>query len=297
MISIVIPTYKNKEQLLQNLSANLSFLKECEIIVVNDYPQDNLSELSKFKNIKLIHNEKNLGFGQSVNRGVHAALHKYVMLLNSDVVLHDDSFQRAEILFSDSNLFAVSFLQHERNEHMVGKNTLFWKHGLMHHRGVETSTAGNNGWAEGGSCIVDKDKFLKLGGFDSLYAPFYWEDIDLSYRAWKSGYRTLFTPEIRVEHHHESTIGKYFSNTFIKTISYRNQFLFVWKNITDSSLFFSHLLSLFPLTVLMLIKGEFAFLKGLVLAITKLGSIINRRRMNDKIFKLSDKEVLKRIHE
>ncbi|PJE58197.1 MAG: glycosyltransferase family 2 protein, partial [Candidatus Portnoybacteria bacterium CG10_big_fil_rev_8_21_14_0_10_36_7] len=45
-----------------------------------------------------------------------------------------------------------------------------------------------------------------LNGFDELYSPFYWEDIDLSYRAWKTGYTVLFDPQVLVEHHHETTI-------------------------------------------------------------------------------------------
>ena len=43
----------------------------------------------------------------------------------------------------------------------------------------------------------------KLGGFDGLYDPFYWEDIDLSYRAQKSGYKVIFEPKSIVTHEHE----------------------------------------------------------------------------------------------
>ena len=60
--------------------------------------------------------------------------------------------------------------------------------------------------------------WLKLGGMDTLYSPFYWEDIDLSYRAWKSGYQILYDPNIIVEHHHESTIAKYFDKKKVSDI-------------------------------------------------------------------------------
>ena len=39
----------------------------------------------------------------------------------------------------------------------------------------------------GGSCAFDRQKLLELGGFDPLFAPFYLEDTDLSYLAWKRG--------------------------------------------------------------------------------------------------------------
>ncbi len=46
----------------------------------------------------------------------------------------------------------------------------------------------------GGSCAFDRKKFLELGGFDELLAPFYMEDTDLGYLAWKRGWKNLYQP-------------------------------------------------------------------------------------------------------
>ncbi len=264
MISVIIPTYKNKGQFLENLKHNLIFLKGCEIVIINDNPEQSLiKELKKYKNIVLIENDKNLGFGLAVNIGVQKAKNNLVMLLNDDVILNDESYKKTITVFKKNpKLFGISFSQKEKNGLIVGKNKIFWKYGLIFHQKADDLKAGENGWLEGGSCIIKKDLFMDLNGFDPIYKPFYWEDIDLSYRAKKAGYSVLFDPDILVEHHHESTIGKYFEKEYIKTVSFRNQFLFIWKN-SDFGQMTIHLLFL-PYNILYYgVKGEFTFIKGL----------------------------------
>ncbi len=294
MISVVIPTYRNKDIFLKNLSHNLSFLKECEVIVVNDDPSKSLkNDVGKFSTIILVENKVNLGFGQSVNIGVKKAKYKYVMLLNNDVVLNDESYKFTLKHFNkDSLLFAVSFAQKEKNNLIVGKNRIYWRGGMLYHAKANNLTFGSNAWAEGGAAIIDKEKFLALRGFDSLYSPFYWEDIDLSYRAYKRGWPVVFDPNIKVDHQHESTIGKYFEKPMVKTIAYRNQLIFIWKNITDWSLFLSHLFFLPYNLVYFLLKGEKEFYAGFFRAIKCLGKIIRQRKTATERFKVSDRHVL-----
>lgn len=293
MISVIIPTYKNREVLIKNLTHNLQFLKNCQIIIVNDDPSKNLEkDLKKFKNVILIENKKNLGFGQSINEGVKKAQYPYIMLLNNDVKLINNNYQLAINYFNnDSSLFAVSFAQKEKNGEIVGKNIFYWGRGLVLHKKPSDIKPGYNAWAEGGSCLVDKNKFLKLDGFDPIYSPFYWEDIDLSYRAWKMGYQIIFEPKIVVEHHHETTIGKYFSKEFIKKITFRNQLIFIWKNITNLDLLIKHVLFLPFNLFYYFFKKEFEFINGFFSAIRFLPKI---KRDN---YNLTDKEILKLFYE
>ena len=75
--------------------------------------------------------------------------------------------------------------------------------------GTETgSKPGPTLFASGGHSAYRRDRFLEMGGFDPLFAPFYWEDVDLCYRAWKRGWKILFEPRSAVLHDHQSTIGK-----------------------------------------------------------------------------------------
>ncbi len=298
MISVIIPVYKKREMFLRNLEHNLKYLKGTEVIIVNDYPGESLKTYLKGKRVILIENKVNLGFGGAVNTGVKRASNEFVVLLNSDVILHDDGFQQVLSYFKKGNkLFGVSFAQKEKSGIIVGKNSIYWKNGFLHHKKAGDIKPGFNAWAEGGTCILDRNKFLALGGFDEIYSPFYWEDIDLSYRAWKKGYEILFEPRVLVEHHHESTIRTYFTPIHVKKIAYRNQFLFVWKNIVDKDLLLNHLLLLLPNLLMQLGKGDFVFLKGFFLALGKTSQVLKSRKLQTKTFTISDSQILALFNE
>ena len=292
-ISVIIPVYKNKQLFLANLKHNLPFLKGTEIVIVNDDPSERigLKSVINFSGV-VINNQKNLGFGGAVNQGVKKSSRPYLLLLNSDIILNDQSFLRGLKYFKeDKKTFAVSFLQKD-GKVLVGKNIFFWSEGMFSHKRVGDLRNGFNGWAEGGSCLINKNKFLRLGGFDEIYAPFYWEDIDLSYRAWKTGWRIYFSREIKVNHHHESTIGKYFDRSQINKIATRNQLIFIWKNIGDKRLLFSHCLYLSRYFFKALIYNNKIFLDGFFSALKKLPFILKKRRKEKEKFFLSDRQIL-----
>lgn len=292
-ISVVIPTYRNKKMLINNLHHNWSFLKNYQVIIVNDDPTKSIKEdLKEFPKVILVENTKNLGFGQSVNKGVKKASNQYVLLLNNDVVLKDKSLEKGLLHFKkNKDLFAVSFAQKEKNQRIAGKNKIFWRQGMFFHQGVDKLSFGVNGWAEGGACLVDKTKFLELGGFDPLFSPFYWEDIDLSYQAWKKGYQILFDPKILVNHFHETTINKYYSQRDIKIIAYRNQFIFIWKNIADKDYIIQHIVFLLPNLIKNTVRGEKEFFIGFIKALPYIFTILKLRRRLKFEEKLTDREI------
>ena len=291
-ISVIIPTYRNTKILIQNLKHNLPYLDGCEVIVVNDYPKESIKkDLNQFPQVKLIENMTNKGFSGAVNTGVGEASQKYILLLNDDVKLLNKSYEKALKQFDENPfLFAVSFAQKEMNGTIVGKNMIYWKNGFLQHQAVKPDTAGPNAWAEGGSCLIDKQKFEELHGFDEMFNPFYWEDIDLSYRAWKKGYKIEFNPDIRVEHHHETTISTHFQKDRIETIAYRNQFLFIWKNISAWDLIVSHKLYLVKMLIRAIMKNDVNFLEGFIQAMKRFPQVLIKHFQNPNI--RSDHELL-----
>lgn len=298
MISILIPTHHNRERLKKNLRQNIQFISlEDEIIIVNDYPQDNLStDIKEFSNIRLIQHSENKGFAGTINDAAEIARGEYLFLLNDDVVLRDTSYQEAIQYFqNDVHLFAVSFAQLEKNNQVVGRNCLYWKRGMPYHKKAINQKTGITAWAEGGTMICSTEKWRKLKGFSTVYNPFYWEDIDLSYRAWKSGYTVLFTSEILVEHQHESTIGTQFTKKAIKRTAFRNQFLFTWYSITDISYKLNHFFFLmWNLLYYTVAKREILFLYGFFDAI-----FIKLKKYNafTSSFTKTDKEILSKLSE
>ena len=92
----------------------------------------------------------------------------------------------------------------------------------------------------GGSCAFDRRNSLELGGFDPLLHPFYLEDTDLGYLAWKRGWKVLYQPKSVVFHEHRGTIGKKFSQHYIASILKKNFVLFCWKNVHEWRKLVSH---------------------------------------------------------
>ncbi len=286
-ISIIIPVYKNYDMFYQYLEINKKYFNGCEVIVMNDYPQENIIKTTTkiIPEAKVFNNKKNLGFAGNVNRGVLKTKRNYIFLINSDVVLKDNSFLKAlEYFKKDKKLFAVGFAQIEKDGKIFGANRAYFNNGLINHSRLTPNPYHLTPifWAEGGSSIFRKKLFVDLGLFDELYNPFYWEDIDLSYRAWKAGYKIFYDPNIKVEHHHESTIGKYFDKSRILKTAFRNQLIFHWKNLTDKDFIIKHLFNI----------PKFIFIPGFFDALIRLPKILQARKKTVKLFKKTDKEIL-----
>ncbi len=267
MISVVIPVYKKTEEFLKNLEHNYPLLKGCEIIIINDDPSVSIKDRLKDYGVKLIENQKNLGFAGAIDKGIRNAKHNFVFLLNSDVKLLDSLFNSSvKKLDKNPKLFGIALAQKEGDGSVVGKNKVFWKNGLLMHLKADDLNDGETGWIEGGSSVIRKDIYEKIGGFDTIFSPFYWEDIELSYRARKYGYISWFDPSVLVEHHHESTIGTYWSKRTISVIATRNQILCSWKFINDGNVIW-HITTLICQTLLSVLRGNFIFAQGFMKAI------------------------------
>ncbi|MCX6777453.1 MAG: glycosyltransferase family 2 protein [Candidatus Micrarchaeota archaeon] len=130
--------------------------------------------------------------------------------------------------------------------------------------------------------------FRELGGFDALYSPTYYDDVDLGYRAWKRGWKCVYEPASVVEHDHDAAIGKAFSN--VKTRAYRNKHLFVWKN-ADRLTLAQYALSLpFYLAAGTLLRGPPCLL-GFLEAFGRLDEARARRAEDEMRRLLSDREI------
>lgn len=244
-ISIIVTNF-NTVNLLQKYFPTVIATSEMaqEIIFADDASPDSsvqyISELQK-KNpkIRIIAHKENVGFGVNSNDAVQKAKGDFVVLLNSDILTHSGYINPALKHLDDPKVFGVGFA--ERGHENYAK--LFWKDGYIQHTAESSSKLHISGWISGGSSIIRRETFLKLGGFDHVYAPFYSEDLDLGYRAWKSGYKCLWEPKCIVEHRHESTISK-FPKHFTDYVKERNRLLAVWRNITDPQMLSNNRLAL-----------------------------------------------------
>lgn len=313
-VTVVIPNFNGQALLAKNLPKVIAACPEFEIIVVDDGSSDDSIKYlrSHFKKIKIIENKKNLGFARSANIGAAAAHGDFILFLNTDVAPRTNFLEsvlshfnlrkhpRGELEESTgkhpgSELFAVALSDqsHENGKIVVrGRGGAKFTKGNVFHF-AQKPQSGETLWVSGGSGLFDKEKFLDLGGFDPIFAPFYWEDIDLSYRARKQGLICIFEPDAKVDHYHEEgTIKKTRSSFFIKTVSYRNQFLFVWKNISDYVMITQHLLWLPYHFAKALLTLDLTFFLGFLWALTKIPQLIFKSQLLDVSGQLSDKEII-----
>lgn len=269
-VSIVIPNWNGEALLKKNLEYVLKACEGSEVIVVDDGSTDGSVKLltESFPGVKVISKANHEGYSGTVNTGVRQAAGDIVVLLNTDIRPRKDFLKALLPHFDDPKMFAVGCMDrsHEGKKVILrGRGIGLWKNGFfMHERGEVDKT--DTAWVSGGSGAFRKRIWEELGGLDERFNPFYWEDIDLSYRAVRRGYKIAFEPESIVDHYHEEgKIKSEFSESEVRTIAYRNQFMFVWKNARPLQLF-QHFVSL-PLHMLRAImRGDTNFLSGFVQA-------------------------------
>jgi len=255
--SVVIPNWNGRdllERYLPSVIAALAGNPENEIIVVDNGSSDGSAEFVRraFPDVKVLALDRNLGFGGGSNAGFRAAKNDIVVLLNSDMQVSPDFLPPLLEGFRDERVFAVScqifFRDPAKLREETGLTQGWWQDG-----GLKVRHRADSGLTDlfpcfyggGGSCAFDRRKFLELGGFDELLAPFYLEDTDLGYLAWKRGWKVLYQPRSVVYHEHRGTIGKRFSEAQIQAVLKKNYLLFCWKNIHEwrrlaSHFFFSY---------------------------------------------------------
>ncbi|MEZ5402899.1 MAG: glycosyltransferase [Bryobacteraceae bacterium] len=250
--SVVIPNWNGRdllEKYLPSVVAAMAGNPANEVIVVDNGSEDGSAEFlrERFPNVRVIALPKNLGFGGGSNAGFREARNDIVVLLNSDMRV-DPGFL-APLLegFSGDDVFAVScqifFSDPAKLREETGLTQGWWENGglrVRHRIDDAVTRAFPCFYGGGGSCAFDRHKFLELGGFDELLRPFYLEDTDLGYGAWKRGWRVLYEPRSIVYHEHRGTIGKKFSPDYIRSIVQKNFLLFTWKNIHETAKIVSH---------------------------------------------------------
>lgn len=296
-ISIIIPNFNGLNLLKKNLHGVLNSGIEGEVIVVDDASTDGSVEyLTKnYPEVKLISKKVNEGFSSAINVGVSHAKYDLLLLLNNDVSPKKDFTNYLFPLFKDPNVFAVGCLEEsyeKKRKIFRGRGIGSFNRGfLIHKRGKIDSNS--TLWVSGGGGMFRKDIWIKLGGFNTIYNPFYWEDIDLSYRAVKSGYKILFEKKSIISHFHQEGIIKTTkTKREINRIAYRNQFTFIWVNITDLYYLFSNLFFCPYYIFKAIIRGDYVFIEGFIMAVGNVFKILKIRRGNLKKFRLSDKEIL-----
>lgn len=307
-VSIVIPTYNGKALLGKNLPPLLAAVANhsapVEVIVVDDASSDETIQFLKesFPQVIVLRNHENLGFAETMNLGISTAKNEIVLALNNDILVGNDLFAHALDWFEDPAVFSVTpdmIDPRDRKSQAIPRikaGVCWFQTRYLQRRDLPTLEGEIPVfYGSGGASFYDREKLCFLGGFDPIYHPFYIEDIDLSYRAWKTGWKCLMEPRTTVYHETSSTIRSLHKKRKIKFIGDRNRTLFLWLNITDPLLVLRYLLFLpFSLLYDVIAFRKYKFV-GFFRSLAYLTRLPALRRQRRKYFTITDAEVLERI--
>jgi len=307
--AIVIPNWNGRdllEKYLPSVVAAAERVAGSEVIVVDNGSTDGSAAFvaERFPQVRVVALEKNLGFGGGSNAGFRAARHDVVVLLNSDMRVEPGFLQPLLDGFTDAHVFSVScqifFSDPNKVREETGLTEFWWERGNLRVRHRAEPTIRELypcAYGGGGSCAYDRRKFLELGGFDELLAPFYLEDTDLGYMAWKRGWKNLYQPASVVYHEHRGTIGRRFSEAYIQGVLKKNFLLFTWKNIHQWRRLLANFLSSWASALLSWLGGdspERSSLGGIARATLQLPGAMASRAQALRLSAVSDTEAFRR---
>jgi O-antigen biosynthesis protein len=307
--SVVIPNWNGRDLLEKYIPSIVEALKDNsanEIIVVDNGSQDGSAEFLRdhFPSVRVLALDRNLGFGGGSNAGFRAAKNDIVVLLNSDMRVEPDFLAPLLEAFTDETVFSVAcqifFSDPNKLREETGLTQSWWENGSLrvrHRDDPVIQVPYPCAYGGGGSCAFDRRKLLELGGFDELLAPFYMEDTDVGFLAWKRGWKVLYQPRSVVYHEHRGTIGKKFSAAQIDLVLKKNFALFCWKNIHEWARLISHFFFSYAGAVVTVLFGESperANFAGLWLAWKQLPRAIGSRTRARGLAVIDDTEAFRR---
>ncbi|MBP7496631.1 MAG: glycosyltransferase [Bacteroidales bacterium] len=225
-LSIIIVNYNVRYFLEQCLVSVTKAVKEIEseIFVVDNNSVDGSVQMikEKFPKVNLIENKKNTGFSKANNQAIRLAKGKYILLLNPDTVVEEDTFNKVLSFMEqhpDAGSTGVKMLNGQGKYLPESKRSLpnpevaFYKifglsvlfpkskkFGKYHLGYLDKDKIHKVDVLSGAFMFIRKDALDKTGLLDEDFFM-YGEDIDLSYRITKAGYTNYYYPETRIIHY------------------------------------------------------------------------------------------------
>ena len=225
-LSIVIVNYNVEHFLEQALTSVYKALNniEAEVFVVDNNSADHSLEMlaEKFPQVRVMANKENVGFARANNQAIRESTGEYVLLLNPDTLVEEDTFEKC-LAFMDATPDAGGlgvkmvngqgeFLPESKRGipfpavafyKLFGLSKLFpnsRKFGSYHLTYLDNDEIHSVEVLSGAFMLMRRKALDEVGLLDEDYFM-YGEDIDLSYRILKGGYKNYYFPKTRIIHY------------------------------------------------------------------------------------------------
>lgn len=210
-VSIVIPVHGELAYTLACLRsvARHGAQVPCEVIVVDDAsPDDSLPVLRQITGLRLLRNPRNLGFVGSCNAGAEMARGEFLLFLNNDTQVTANWLDALLQCFADHSDCGIagSRLVYPDGRLQEAGGLVFadgdcWNIGRFEPRGSPSYRYRREAdYVSGASLMIRREVFEGIGGFDTRYAPAYYEDVDLAFAVRQLGLRVYYEPASMVIH-------------------------------------------------------------------------------------------------
>ena len=220
-LSIIIVTWNTAKITQKCVQTINKFLNNPEIIIVDNGSKDNTVELLlKEKNVKIIKNNANLGFSKANNIGFKQASNEYILFMNSDIELIDDSINDLFKYFKNKDNIGIigpKFLNPDltvqasvfpKQSALNAFKEFYLKQKNSYSKYIPNTEKPIKVWAISGGCILTRKSFFEsIGGWNEKYF-FYFEDMDLCRKINKIGKDVIFFPKCQIIHRHGASGAK-----------------------------------------------------------------------------------------
>ena len=217
-VSIIVLNFNGRAWLERCLPAALAEVAhDCELLVVDNGSNDGSAEFvaQAFPAVRVEPIATNLGFAAGNNAGARVARGRYLAFLNNDAAPQPGWLSRLRAALDarpDAGLAASCIVYLDRPSIVDSAGDGLTRFGgafkRSHGRPVsEALTPRDVFGACGAACLIRKELFDEVGGFDSAYFAVH-EDVDLSYRCQLHGFSCVYVPDAVVHHAGSATLGR-----------------------------------------------------------------------------------------
>jgi GT2 family glycosyltransferase len=259
-ISVVIPSWNGRpllQKFLPSVMESVAAFQSAtslpaEVLIADDDSSDDTAAWlgENYPTVRFETATPRRGFSPTVNRGVRAAKYAWVYVLNNDVALEPNTLCPLIEHFADPPVFGVVGQVYDAATGLLiggGQYGEFRRGFLGVHeryfvRESEPPTREPylTFWGNGCSTIYDREKFLAVGGFEELFAPYGWEDVEIGIKAWKQGFATIYEPRSAIWHARSATIGSRFRRRRVHAVYERNRLWAHWMHLDTAGQFMQH---------------------------------------------------------
>ncbi|MBU2564316.1 glycosyltransferase family 2 protein [Patescibacteria group bacterium] len=225
MISIIITHHKTPELLHVCVESIKKTFKDCEIIICDSEADKKID----IKDVQVLSFKKNTGYAFLVNQGIKKSKGEYVLILNADIVVLEDSIQKmlnymekyekigilGPQLIDFTGNIQISCFAYPTISSIVARRTPFKK--LKRGKNIlnkftikewDRTTTREVDWIQGSAIMVRKKAIDKIGLMDERFFM-YFEDVDWCRRFWQKGYKVVYYSKARMAHYYHRASKKF----------------------------------------------------------------------------------------